>query len=253
MEFVAKVKTFFNDIINKHATYQQLLKKHKQLLDLKPSLLKKLLSAKSRQFHIVSETSIANAQIHKRSLEIDELRKQLEDLENQIDDLKAVVNKCDVQKEELNAECSEWAQQSKEFSSTQQKSESKEKLISLLHGLNQHQGLLPSDVKEYVQKVQNFFNDNIINHAISQEVLKKHNQLLNSKTDLMNKLLSAKSTQTHVDNETSTVNAQIHEISLEIDELRKKLADLEHQRNDLISVMNQCDDQKKKLKAECSN
>ncbi|RHN66891.1 hypothetical protein MtrunA17_Chr3g0096691 [Medicago truncatula] len=130
--------------------------------------------------------------------------------------------------------------------------ESKEKLISLLHGLNQHQGLLPSDVKEYVQKVQNFFNDNIINHAISQEVLKKHNQLLNSKTDLMNKLLSAKSTQTHVDNETSTVNAQIHEISLEIDELRKWLADLEHQRNDLISVMNQCDDQKKKLKAECS-
>lgn len=69
----------------------------------------------------------------------------------------------------------------------------------------------------------------------------------------MNKLLSAKSTQTHVDNETSTVNAQIHEISLEIDELRKKLADLEHQRNDLISVMNQSDDQKKKLKAECSN
>lgn len=116
------MKTFFNDIINKHATYQQLLKKHKQLLDLKPSFLKKLLSAKSRQFHIVSENSIANAQIHKHSLEIDELRKQLEDLENQIDDLKAVVNKCDVQKEELNAECSEWAQQSKEFSSTQQKS-----------------------------------------------------------------------------------------------------------------------------------
>ncbi|XP_024632793.2 uncharacterized protein [Medicago truncatula] len=116
-EFLEKVKTFFNDIMNKHATYQQLLKKHKQLLDLKPGLLTKLLSAKSKQFHIVSETSTANAQIHKRSLEIDELRKQLEDLENQIDDLKSVVNKCDVQKEELNTECSEWAQQSKEFAS----------------------------------------------------------------------------------------------------------------------------------------
>lgn len=116
-EFVEKVKTFFNNIINKHATYQQLLTKHKKLLDLKPDLLKKLLIAKSKQFHIVSETSTANAQIHKRSLEIDELRKQLEDLENQIDDLKSVVNKFDVQKEELNAECSEWAQQSKEFAS----------------------------------------------------------------------------------------------------------------------------------------
>ncbi|PNX81001.1 putative NBS-LRR resistance protein, partial [Trifolium pratense] len=39
--------------------------------------------------------------------------------------------------------------------------ESKSKLISLLHGLNQHQRLLPSDVKEFVEKVQNFFNDNI--------------------------------------------------------------------------------------------
>ena len=116
-EYVEKVKTFFIDIINKHATYQQLLKKHKKLLDLKPGLLKKLLSAKSKQFHIVSETSTANAQIHKRSLETDELRKQLEDLENQIDDLKSVVNRCDVQKEELNAECSEWAQKSKEFAS----------------------------------------------------------------------------------------------------------------------------------------
>jgi len=116
-EFVEKVKTFFNDIINKHSIYQQLLAKHKQLLDLKPGLLTKLLSAKSKQFHIVSETATANAQIHKRSLEIDELRKQLEDLENQIDDLKSVVNKCDVQKAELNAECSVWAQQSKEFAS----------------------------------------------------------------------------------------------------------------------------------------
>ncbi|KEH37880.1 hypothetical protein MTR_2g450480 [Medicago truncatula] len=116
-EFFEKVNTFFNYIINKHATYQQLLMKHKQLLDLKPGLLFKLLIAKSKQFHIVSETSTANAQIHKRSLEIDELRKQLEDLENQIDDLKSVVNKCDVQKEELNTECSEWAQQSKEFAS----------------------------------------------------------------------------------------------------------------------------------------
>ncbi|RHN67848.1 hypothetical protein MtrunA17_Chr3g0107201 [Medicago truncatula] len=116
-EFVEKVKTFFIDIINKHASHQQLLKKHKQLLDLKPGLLKKLLSAKSKQFHIVSETSTANAQIHKRSLETDELRKQLEDLENQIDDLKSVVNRCNVQKEELNAECSEWAQKSKEFAS----------------------------------------------------------------------------------------------------------------------------------------
>ena len=130
--------------------------------------------------------------------------------------------------------------------------ESKEKLISLFHALNQHQGLLPSDVKEYVEKVQNFFNDNTINHATYQEVLKKHNQLLDSKTDLMNKLLSAQSTQTHVDNETSTANAQIHKICLQIDEHRTKLAELENQRNDLISVVKQCDDQMKKLKAECS-
>ena len=63
--------------------------------------------------------------------------------------------------------------------------ESKEKVISLFHGLNQHQRLLPSDVKEYVEKVQNFSNNNIINQATSQEVLKR-NQLHDSKTDLMN-------------------------------------------------------------------
>ena len=104
--------------------------------------------------------------------------------------------------------------------------------------MNQHQGLLPSDVKEFVEKVQNFFNDNIINHATYQEVLEKYNQLLDSKTDLTNKLLSAKSTQTHVDNETSTANVQIHEISLQIDELRKKLSYLEIKKNDLNSVVN---------------
>jgi hypothetical protein len=43
--------------------------------------------------------------------------------------------------------------------------ESKLKLISLFDGLNQHQRLLPSDVKEFVQKVQNFFNDIIIKQA----------------------------------------------------------------------------------------
>jgi len=130
--------------------------------------------------------------------------------------------------------------------------ESKKKLISLFHGLNLHQGLLPSDVKEYVEKVQNFFNKNIIKHATSQEVIKNHNQLLDSKTDLMNKLLSVKSTQTHIDDKTSTAKAKIHELSLQIDELRKKLPDLENQRDDLNSVLNQCDVQMKKLKAECS-
>jgi ABC-type uncharacterized transport system fused permease/ATPase subunit len=103
--------------------------------------------------------------------------------------------------------------------------ESISKLNSLFHRLNQHQGMLTSDLKDFVEKVQNFFNENIIKHATSQQVLEKHNQLLDSKTDLMNKLWSVKSTQTHIDSETSTTNAQIHELSLQIDELGKKMED----------------------------
>ncbi|WJX31165.1 hypothetical protein P8452_19625 [Trifolium repens] len=123
--------------------------------------------------------------------------------------------------------------------------ESKLKLISLFDGLNQHQRLLPSDVKEFVEKVQNFFNDNIIKHDTAQQVLKKHNQLLDLKTDLMNKFSSAKSTQIHIDSETATANAKIHELSLQIE-------DLENQRGVLKSVVNKCDVQKMKLKAECT-
>ncbi|PNX98070.1 putative NBS-LRR resistance protein, partial [Trifolium pratense] len=119
--------------------------------------------------------------------------------------------------------------------------ESISKLNSLFHRLNQYQGMLTSDLKDFVEKVQNFFNENIIKHATSQQALKKHNQLLDSKTDIMNKLWSVKSTQTHIDSETSTTNAQIHELSLQIDELRKKLADLENQRDSLKSVANKCD------------
>ncbi|GAU18661.1 hypothetical protein TSUD_124940 [Trifolium subterraneum] len=130
--------------------------------------------------------------------------------------------------------------------------ESISKLNSLFHRLNQHQGMLTSDVKDFVVKVQNFFNENIIKHATSQQVLKKHNQLLDSKTDLMNKLWSVKSTQTHIDSETSTTNTQIHELSLQIDELRKKLADLENQRDSLKSVADKCHVQKMKLKPECT-
>ncbi|XP_045824198.1 uncharacterized protein LOC123916725 isoform X2 [Trifolium pratense] len=130
--------------------------------------------------------------------------------------------------------------------------ESKSKLISLLHQLNQHQGMLTSDEKDFVEKVQNFFNDNIIKHTTSQQLLKKYNQVLDSKTDLMNKLRSAKSAQTDIDRETSTTNAQIHELSLQTDELRKKLADLENQIEGLKSVANTRDVQKMKLKAECS-
>ncbi|KAK2386670.1 putative disease resistance protein [Trifolium repens] len=130
--------------------------------------------------------------------------------------------------------------------------ESKSKLISLFHQLNQHQGMLTSDEKDFVEKVQNFFNDNLIKHATSQQLLKKYNQVLDSKTDLMNKLRSAKSTQTDIDRETSTTNAQIHELSLQTDELRKKLADLENQIDGLKSVGNQRNVQKMKLKAQCS-
>ena len=54
--------------------------------------------------------------------------------------------------------------------------ESKLKLISVFHGQNQHRGLIPSDVKEFVEIVQNFFNDNIIKQDTSQQVLRKHNQ-----------------------------------------------------------------------------
>ncbi|XP_039688369.1 uncharacterized protein [Medicago truncatula] len=116
--------------------------------------------------------------------------------------------------------------------------ESKLKLVSLFHGLNQHQRLLPSNVKEFVEKVQNFFNDNIMRLTTSQQLLRKHNQLLDLKTELMNKLKSAKSTQTHINNESSTANAQIHELSLQIDDLK--------------SVVNKCYVQKQKLKAECT-
>ncbi|MCH92069.1 NBS-LRR resistance protein, partial [Trifolium medium] len=130
--------------------------------------------------------------------------------------------------------------------------ESKSKLISLFHGLNQHQGLLPSDVKEFVEKVQNFFNDIIIKQATSQQALKMHNQLLDSKIDLMNKLSSAQSTQTQIDSETSTANAQIHELSLQIDELRTNLEDLENRRDGWKVVVNKCDVQKMNLKAECT-
>ncbi|KAK2440660.1 hypothetical protein QL285_012044 [Trifolium repens] len=116
-----------------------------------------------------------------------------------------------------------------------------------------HQGMLTSDEKDFIEKVQNFFNDNLIKHATSQQLLKKYNQLLDSKTDLMNKLRSAKSAQTDIDRETSTTNAQIHELSLQTDELRKKLADLENQIDGLKSVAKKCDVQKMKLKAECSD
>ncbi|GAU27249.1 hypothetical protein TSUD_125290 [Trifolium subterraneum] len=130
--------------------------------------------------------------------------------------------------------------------------ESKLKLISLFHQLNQHQRMLTSDEKDFVEKVQNFFIDNIIKHNTSQKLLKKYNQVLDSKTDLMNKLRSAKNAQTNIDSETSTTNAQIHELSLQTDELRKKLADLENQIDGLKSVAKQRDVQKMKLKAECS-
>ncbi|RHN67841.1 hypothetical protein MtrunA17_Chr3g0107091 [Medicago truncatula] len=111
-------------------------------------------------------------------------------------------------------------------------------LLSLLRRLNQHQRLLPSNVKEFVEKVQNFFNDNIMRHTTSQQLLKKHNQLLDLETELRNKLKSATSTQTHIDSESSTANAQIHDLSLQIDDLK--------------SVVNKCDVQKQKLKAECT-
>jgi len=123
--------------------------------------------------------------------------------------------------------------------------ESKLKLISLFHELNQHRRLLPSDVKEFVEIVQNFFNVNIIRQDTSQQVLKKHNQLLDSKTDLMNKLRSAKSSQTQIDSESSTANGQIHKLSLQIDDIVK-------QRDDLKSAVNKCDVQKEKLMAKCT-
>jgi chromosome segregation ATPase len=130
--------------------------------------------------------------------------------------------------------------------------ESKSKLISIFHQLSQHQGMLTSDMKDFVEKVQNFFNEIIIKHVTLQQVFKKHNQLLDSKAGLMNKLWSAKSTQTHIDSETSTANAQIHELSFQIDGLRKKMEDLENQRDGLKSVVRKCDTQKKKLNAECT-
>ncbi|KEH33800.1 hypothetical protein MTR_3g453020 [Medicago truncatula] len=59
--------------------------------------------------------------------------------------------------------------------------ESKSKLISLFNQLKQHHGLLPSHMKEFIEKVQTF-NDYIIKYATFQQVLKKLNQLLDSKT-----------------------------------------------------------------------
>ncbi|MCI36857.1 CC-NBS-LRR resistance protein, partial [Trifolium medium] len=99
--------------------------------------------------------------------------------------------------------------------------------------------MLTSDLKDFVEKVQNFFNKNINKHITSQQVLNKHNKLLDLKRDLMNKLWSAKNIQAHIDSETSTVNAQIHELSLQIDDLK--------------SVVKKCDVQKLKLKAECAD
>ncbi|PNY03025.1 hypothetical protein L195_g026348, partial [Trifolium pratense] len=58
--------------------------------------------------------------------------------------------------------------------------ESKSKLISLFDQLNQHQGMLTSDLKDFVEKVQNFFNENIIKHTTSQQVLNHHDKLLDS-------------------------------------------------------------------------
>ena len=130
--------------------------------------------------------------------------------------------------------------------------ESKSKLISLFNQLNQRQGLLPSHVKEFTEEVQTFFNDYIIQYANFQQVLKKHNQLLDTKTDLVNKLWSAYSTQTRIDNEISTANARIDELSLQIDEHRIKLEDIENQIDDLKSVENRCNVHKNKLKAECT-
>ena len=91
-------------------------------------------------------------------------------------------------------------------------------------------------MKDFVEKEQNFFNDKIIKHATSQQVFNKHNQLLDSETYLMNKFWSAKSTQTDIDKETSIADAQIYELSLQIDE---QLASLENQRDDLKSALNQ--------------
>ncbi|PNX55089.1 putative CC-NBS-LRR resistance protein, partial [Trifolium pratense] len=98
--------------------------------------------------------------------------------------------------------------------------------------------MLTSELKDFVEKVQNFFNENIIKHATSQQILNKHNQLLDSKSDLMNKLWSEKNTQAHIDSETSTANAQIYELSLHIDDLK--------------SVEKKCDVQKMRLMAECT-
>ncbi|XP_039687361.1 uncharacterized protein [Medicago truncatula] len=130
--------------------------------------------------------------------------------------------------------------------------ESKSKLFSLFGQLNQHQGLLPSHVKEFIEKVQTFFIDIIIKYTTFQQVLKKHNQLLDSKSDLVNKLWSAYSTQTRIDHEISTANARIDELSFQTDEHTKKLEDIENQREDLKSVVNNCNVQKNKLKAECT-
>jgi len=130
--------------------------------------------------------------------------------------------------------------------------ESKSKLFSLFNQLSQHQGLLPSHVKEFIEKVQTFFIENIIKYTTFQQVLKKHNQILDSKTDLVNKLWIAYSTQTRIDNEISTANAQIDELSLQTDEHKIELEDIKNRREDLKSVVNVCNVQKNKLKAECT-
>lgn len=130
--------------------------------------------------------------------------------------------------------------------------ESKSKMISLFQQLNQHQGVLSVEVKDFVKNAHDLFSDFFGKHTTSQHVSKRHNQLLESKTDLMNKLWSAKSTQTHIDNATSTAKTQIHEISLRIDGLRKQLVDLENQRDEFRSAVDKCGLQKKKLMDECT-
>ncbi|XP_027337495.1 uncharacterized protein LOC113851223 [Abrus precatorius] len=130
--------------------------------------------------------------------------------------------------------------------------ESRSKLVSLLEQLNQHQRILSSDAKDFVKNVGNFCNDYFGKHTTSQQVIKKHKQLLQSKDDLLNKLSSAKSTQAHIDNKSCTAKVQIDELSLKIDDLRKQVADTEHQIDALKLTMKMCDLEKEKLKAECT-
>ncbi|XP_027337499.1 uncharacterized protein LOC113851226 [Abrus precatorius] len=130
--------------------------------------------------------------------------------------------------------------------------ESRSKLVSLLEQLNQHQRLLSSEAKDFVKNVENFCDDYFGKHTTSQQVINKHKQLLQSKEDLLNKLSSAKSTQSRIDNKSCTAKVQIDELSLKIDDLRKQVADTEHQIDALKLTMKMCDLEKEKLKAECT-